>query len=50
MQKANKLGAHYALILGGNEVTNKTVTVKNLTTGEQAEVPQADLASYNFKI
>lgn len=50
MQKANKAGAHYALILGGNEVTNKTVTLKNLMTGEQSEIPQAALAIYDFKI
>lgn len=50
MQKANKQGAHYALILGGNEVANKTVTLKNFTTGEQTEMPRAALASYDFKI
>lgn len=50
MQKASKAGAHYALILGGNEVTNKTVTLKNLTTGEQSEIPQTALANYDFKI
>lgn len=50
MQKANKLGAHYALILGGNEVTNKTVTVKNFASGEQSEISRAALATYEFKI
>lgn len=50
MQKANKLGAHYALILGGNEVANKTVTVKNFASGEQSEVSRAALATYEFKI
>jgi histidyl-tRNA synthetase len=50
MQKANKLNAHYALILGGNEVANKTVTVKNFATGEQTEITRAALASYDFKI
>lgn len=50
MQKANKVGAHYALILGGNEVTNKTVTVKNFASGEQSEISRAALATYEFKI
>ncbi len=50
MQKANKIGAHYALILGSNEVANKTVTVKNFATGEQKEVPREELRIYNFSI
>lgn len=50
MQKANKAGAHYALILGENEVTNKTVTIKNFASGEQAEISRAALATYDFKI
>lgn len=50
MQRANKLGAHYALILGGNEVTNNTVTLKNFTTGEQKEISRTDLKSFDFKI
>lgn len=48
MQKANKLGAHYALIIGGNEVQNKTVTVKNFTTGEQHEITREALMTFNF--
>lgn len=50
MQKANKVGAHYALILGGNEVTNKTVTVKNFATGEQSEITREALKTFDFKI
>lgn len=50
MQKANKLGAHYALILGSNEVTNNTVTLKNFTTGEQKEISRTELKSFEFKI
>lgn len=49
MQKANKIGAHYALILGGNEVANKTVTVKNFGTGEQKEISRAELSTFDFK-
>lgn len=50
MQKANKVGAHYALILGGNEVANKTVTVKNFATGEQSEINREALLTFAFKI
>lgn len=50
MQKANKMNAHYALILGGNEVKNKTVTVKNFATGEQSEITREALKTYDFKI
>jgi histidyl-tRNA synthetase len=50
MQKANKVGANYALILGGNEVANKTVTLKNFATGEQSEISRTALAAYEFKL
>ncbi|WII71204.1 histidine--tRNA ligase [Bdellovibrio sp. 22V] len=50
MQKANKVGAHYALILGGNEVANKTVTVKNFSSGEQFEISRENLKTFDFKI
>ncbi|WP_374001442.1 histidine--tRNA ligase [Bdellovibrio bacteriovorus] len=50
MQKANKAGAQYALILGGNEVTNKTVTVKNFMTGEQKEISREELKTFPFSI
>ncbi|WP_413582204.1 histidine--tRNA ligase [Bdellovibrio sp. HCB288] len=50
MQKANNKGAHYALILGGNEVSSGTVTVKNFVTGDQAVVPRSEIADYSFKI
>ncbi|WP_413293083.1 histidine--tRNA ligase [Bdellovibrio sp. HCB185ZH] len=50
MQKANNKGAHYALILGGNEVTSKTVTVKNFVTGEQSIVQRSEIATFDFKI
>lgn len=50
MQKANKVGAHYALILGGNEVAKKTVTIKNFATGDQNEITREELLSFEFKI
>lgn len=41
--KANKLEAQYTLILGESEFANKTVSIKNMTVGEQATVAISDL-------
>lgn len=49
MQKANKLGAHYALILGSSEVENKQVTVKNFLSGEQLTILRDQLETFNFQ-
>ena len=46
MNKANKLGATYALILGQEEHKKKQVTVKNMLTGAQDTISQADLVAY----
>lgn len=43
--KADKLGAKIAVIIGENEATKQTVTIKNLQTGEQVEVAKQDAAS-----
>lgn len=48
MQKANKLGAQYALILGGSEVENNQVTVKNFASGEQSVIPRHKLLTFDF--
>lgn len=48
MQKANKIGAHYALILGTSEVQAQQVTVKNFGSGEQATISRSELATYKF--
>jgi histidyl-tRNA synthetase len=41
---ASKLGARYALIVGGDEVKAGAFALKNLVTGEQSEVPRDGLA------
>lgn len=38
MERANKAGAEYALILGDDELAAGEVTLKNLSTGEQEQV------------
>ena len=35
MKQANRCGADYALIIGGNELAEQSVMLKDLTTGEQ---------------
>ena len=42
MRRANKMGAKYVLILGEQEQKDKTVTIKNMITGESNTVLQID--------
>lgn len=42
MKKANNLGAQFVLLLGENEQSSNTVTVKNMVTGEEKVVLQID--------
>jgi len=46
MKKANKLGAAHAIMLGEDEQQNRTVTVKNMITGEQVIIAQTELVGY----
>jgi histidyl-tRNA synthetase len=43
MNRANKAGAAFAVILGDNELESGVVTLKNLESGEQSEVAFAGL-------
>jgi histidyl-tRNA synthetase len=43
LKRANKLKARLAIIVGGNEMASGKLTVKDLATGQQHEVPVADL-------
>jgi histidyl-tRNA synthetase len=43
MKRADKLKARVALIVGGNEVAARTVTLKDLATGKQETVALAEL-------
>jgi histidyl-tRNA synthetase len=43
LKRANKLKARLAVIVGGNEMASGKLTVKDLATGAQHEVPVADL-------
>ena len=46
LEKANKLGAKYVLIVGEQEQLNGTVTVKNMQKCESVFVKQAEIISY----
>lgn len=46
MKRANRMGATYVLIVGQEELQNKTVTVKNMVTGTQATIAQTQLIKY----
>nr|WP_296779789.1 histidine--tRNA ligase [Rhodococcus sp. (in: high G+C Gram-positive bacteria)] len=46
MKAADRSGAHFALVLGDKELAEGTVVVKELSTGEQREVPLADAVSH----
>ncbi|MGH6981773.1 MAG: His/Gly/Thr/Pro-type tRNA ligase C-terminal domain-containing protein, partial [Stellaceae bacterium] len=43
MQRANKVRAVAAVILGDDELARDAVSLRNLDTGEQIEVPLAQL-------
>jgi histidyl-tRNA synthetase len=45
MERANKTGARAAVILGETEIAKGVAQVKNLVSGEQAEIPIAELAA-----
>jgi histidyl-tRNA synthetase len=46
MRTANKLAAHYCLIVGSDEQQTKTVTVKNMVAGTEEKVAQVELVKY----
>jgi histidyl-tRNA synthetase len=45
MERANRIGARAAVILGSEEVTRGVAQLKDLGTGAQSEVPIAELAA-----
>ena len=45
MKYANKLGAAYTAVIGGDEVASGEITLKNMSTSEQIKVRREDLAN-----
>ncbi len=53
MKYANKIGAQFALVIGDNEIENKTANLKNMNSGEETPVPIDDgflKAFYDLKL
>ncbi|MDE6858083.1 MAG: ATP phosphoribosyltransferase regulatory subunit, partial [Alistipes sp.] len=44
MEYANRRAIPYVVIIGSDEIANRTATVKNMRTGEQTSVPFDELA------
>lgn len=42
MKRANKVGAHWAVIIGESELQTQSVTLKNLTSGEQKNISEKE--------
>jgi histidyl-tRNA synthetase len=45
MERANRIGARAAVIIGEDDIANGVAQVKNLVTGEQEAVPLTDVAA-----
>jgi len=46
LQRANKMGASYCLLLGKEEQAARIVTIKNMITGAEDKVQQIDIYAY----
>ena len=44
MKRANKLGASHVLIMGEQEMQQRTATLRNMANKEQVDIPMRDLA------
>ncbi len=49
MKYANKIGAKNTIIIGADEITKKTVTIKNMENGEQTETALDKIKDYFLK-
>jgi histidyl-tRNA synthetase len=46
MRSADKDGAHFAILLGEQELHTSTATIKNMRTGAQETVKQTEIVAY----
>ena len=46
MRDANKLGAKYVIIIGEEELTKNIATIKNLSNGDQEQIPLDTILSH----
>ena len=45
MKQANKVNARAAILVGGDELARGVVALRDLDTGEQAEVPRGEIVA-----
>lgn len=50
LQRADKLGARFAVVLGDDEIANGSATIKHLKDGTQQTVPQREIISSLAKL
>lgn len=48
MKRANKVGAHFAIIIGESEFNSQTVALKDLGSGEQKTLSEKELSDFQF--
>ena len=46
MRDANKLGAKYVIIIGEEELAKNIATIKNLSNGDQEQIPLDSILSH----
>ena len=46
LKRAHRSGSRFAILIGDEEIEKNSVTVRNLESSEQIQVPRADLVSY----
>jgi histidyl-tRNA synthetase len=49
MRTANKLAARFTIIIGDNEVTRQVLKLKDMATGEECELPDADAVCHRVR-
>ncbi|MBX3045032.1 MAG: histidine--tRNA ligase [Candidatus Kapabacteria bacterium] len=49
MREADKLSAKYCVIIGEDEISKNSVKIKNMSTGEQADIKQDLLQTISFR-
>ena len=49
MKEANKVGVKYVIIIGDDEMRESTLTVKNMQTSEQVNIPISSIENFNFE-
>ncbi|TAL70691.1 MAG: histidine--tRNA ligase [Bacteroidetes bacterium] len=49
MKEANKVGVKYVIIIGDNEISRGILTIKNMQSSEQTEVPLDSIEKFKFE-